>query len=492
MRNKHTASRPRAHRRLAVAAVAVASVALIAGCADGGTADSRVSATSTDVAFTACTDQSCAGTLDNKFPFKISMPKKWNGTLLLYSHEYRADVPVPLGTAAAGADPVLSPTWTMGKADVGENLLDVGFALAGAAVPDLGWRVGEQIEAADALYAHFSEQVAKPDRVYTWGPSTGALASLNLAQNREWVSGTAPLCGNLAGLTRNYDIALDAAYAVRQLLYPGMKLANYLSLKEAQATYTEAMKRVRAAAADSFGPGAQKLAVLGLAAVVPSKTATLPGAGVAGEAKAIAANLEIVLARSTIDRYALERQYGGNPSTNVGTNYNLRASKQAVEEIQKARPGAYKKYMKPINKGARVAADGAARDSANGSPGATGAMKVPMVSLHTAYDAVAITQNEGAIITAARESSAEARRLIQANVVSPPLFAKEGAASVGAGHCSFTPDSVAGTVVILDKWVREGRFPSEASTAELLGPNSGYTPRYPHLKWPTPPAAPAN
>lgn len=343
MRNEHTAPRPRAHRRLAVATVAVASVALIAGCADGGTADSRVSATSTDVAFTACTEQSCAGTLDNKFPFKISMPKKWNGTLLLYSHEYRANVPVPLGTAAAGADPVLSPTWTMGKADVGENLLDVGFALAGAATPDLGWRVGEQIEAADALYAHFSSQIAKPDRVYTWGPATGALASLNLAQNREWVSGTAPLCGNLAGLTRNYDIALDAAYAVRQLLYPGMKLANYLSLKEAQATYTEAMKRVRAAAADSFGPGAQKLAVLGLAAVVPSKTATLPGTGVSGQAKAIAANLELILARSTIDRFAVEQQYGGNPSSNVGTDYNLRASKVAIEKLQKSKPGIYAK-----------------------------------------------------------------------------------------------------------------------------------------------------
>ncbi len=490
--NPNHSGTSRGSRFLAPVVAALASVLLVAGCAGGEPAESRISATSTNVAFTACTDQLCTGSLDNKFPFKVQMPKKWNGTLLLYSHEYRANVPVPLGTNAAGADPVLSPEWTLGEAKVGENLLDVGFALAGAATPDLGWRVGEQIEAADALYGYFSEKIAKPDRVYTWGPSTGALASLNLAQNRDWVSGTAPLCGNLAGLTRNYDIALDAAYAVRQLLYPGMKLANYLSLKEAQATYTEAMKRVRAAAEDQFGPGAQKLAVLGLAAVVPSKTATLTGAGISGQAEAIAANLEIILARSTIDRFALEQQYGGNSSSNVGTDYSQRASKQAVEKLEKSKPGIYAKYMKPINKGVRIPADEAARTATEASPGASGNMRVPMVSLHTEYDGVAIVQNEGAMIAASRAVSIDSRSLVQANVILPPIFGKEGEPTVGAGHCSFTPDAVAGTVVILDKWVRNGQFPTEASTTELLGPNSGYDPKYLQLIWPPGPTQPAN
>ena len=56
----------------------------------------------------------------------------------------------------------------------------------------------------------------------------------------------------------------------------------------------------------------------------------------------------------------------------------------------------------------------------------------------------------------------DSRRLIQANVISPPLFAKEGEVSVGVNHCTFTAASVAGTVVILDKWVRNGQFPTEA------------------------------
>lgn len=484
MPNQST-SRGRSNR-LAALLVAVASVVLVAGCSSAGSPNSQVSSSDMNVKFNACTEQLCAGTLDGKFPFKIEMPTKWNGTLLLYSHEYRPNVPLP-GGKLAGADPVLSPEWTVGEAKVGKNLLDVGFALAGAAAPDLGWRVDEQIQAADALYGYFKDKVATPDRVYTWGPSTGAVASVNLAQNRDWVNGTAPLCGNLAGLTRNYDIALDAAFSVQQLFYPEMKLVNYLSLAEAKDTYKEAMKRVNAAAKDQYGTGAQKLAVLGLIAVVPSKTATLPGTGIAGQAKAIAANLGIVLARSTVDRYAVEQQLGGNPSSNVGTDYYARPTQAEIEKINKSKPGILVKYAKVISKGKRVPADESALNAANATPGVSGEQKVPFVSLHTEYDADAIVQNEGAVIAAANVVGNDSRRLIQANVISPPLFAKEGEVSVGAGHCTFTAASVAGTVVILDKWVRNGQFPTEASTTELLGSESGYNPAYLHRKWPNGP-----
>ena len=252
-----------------------------------------------------------------------------------------------------------------------------------------------------------------------------------------------------------------------------MKLVNYLSLAEAKDTYKEAMKRVNAAAKDQYGTGAQKLAVLGLIAVVPSKTATLPGTGIAGQAKAIAANLGIVLARSTVDRYAVE--------------HYARPTQAEIEKINKSKPGILVKYAKVISKGKRVPADESALNAANATPGVSGEQKVPFVSLHTEYDADAIVQNEGAVIAAANVVGNDSRRLIQANVISPPLFAKEGEVSVGAGHCTFTAASVAGTVVILDKWVRNGQFPTEASTTELLGSESGYNPAYLHRKWPNGP-----
>lgn len=118
-------------------------------------------------------------------------------------------------------------------------------------------------------------------------------------------------------------------------------------------------------------------------------------------------------------------------------------------------------------------------------------MRVPMVSLHTEFDAFAIVQNEGAVIAASNEVGNESRRLIQANVIGPPIFPEEGERTVGSGHCSFTPDSVAGTIVILDKWVRNGEYPTTVRTEELLGPDSGYDPNYVHLKWPSGPKQPA-
>ena len=97
--------------------------------------------------------------------------------------------------------------------------------------------------------AAFKGQDRDSDRVHM-GPSTGALASVNLAQNRDWVNGTAPLRKprgiGLATSHRARCGLLSSAVAV-----PEMKLVNYRSLDEAKATYKEA-KRVNKAAADKY------------------------------------------------------------------------------------------------------------------------------------------------------------------------------------------------------------------------------------------------
>ena len=102
-----------------------------------------------------------------------------------------------------------------------------------------------------------------------------------------------------------------------------------------------------------------------------------------------------------------------------------------IEKINKSKPGILVKYAKVISKGKRVPADESALNAANATPGVSGEQKVPFVSLHTEYDADAIVQNEGAVIAAANVVGNDSRRLIQANVISPPLFAKEGEVSVG-------------------------------------------------------------
>lgn len=471
-------------RSIGIAVGLVAALGL-AACSDSGSeVNSQVTNASNDVFFTKCTDQTCKGEVGG-FPFQIQMPRKWNGTLMLYSHEGRGVATTPM---QEGVDATVSPEWTLGTAKVGASLLASGYALAGASATGTGWRVDQQLAAADALYEQFKNNVAVPNRVYTWGPGNGALASVNLAENRDWVNGALGMCGTLAGLTRNYDVALDAAFAVKQLLYPKMKLASYSSLAEATANYKAAMKQVRKAAKDKFGEGAIKLSVIGPVGTIPPKTATLAGAGISGQAEAIAAGLQLVLARSTIDRFAVEQEMSGNISSNVGTNYLERVTVAQRDKIDEKEPGATLKYVTKIGKGKRVVPDQAARTKANDSPGLSGQTRVPTVTLHTQFDALAILQNDGALVAAANQKGAEARRLLSPIVVGPPVFYPTDDQLVpGAGHCSFTTETVFGSVQILDEWVRQGLFPSQSLTTELLGEGSGYIPDFPLMKWPAGP-----
>ncbi len=460
----------------------------LAACSDGGAdPDPNVTNLSENVFFTPCTDQTCQGEIAG-YPFRIQMPRTWNGSLMLYSHETRGGNGQAPATQTA-AELSVAPNWTLGSKDVEASLLESGYALAGAAATGGGWRVDEQIAAADALYEQFKDNVAVPNRVYTWGPSNGALASINLAEDRDWVTGAFGMCGTLAGLTRNYDVALDAAFAVKQLLYPKMKLANYDSPQDAASNYAGAMKQVRKAAKDKFGEGAIKLAVIGPVGEIPPKTATNSGAGISGQAETIAAGLKTVLGRSTFDRFAIEQEMGGNISSNVGTDYLARFTVDERDKIDDKEPGATLKYLKKIGKGTRVAPNPGARTKANESPGLSGNTRVPTVTLHTEFDPAAILNNEGALVTAANESGAEARRLLAPHVVGPPAFYPSGEEPVpGAGHCSFTTESVLGSVQLLNEWVQQGLFPSESRTTELLGEGSGYIPDFPLLKWPPGPS----
>ena len=55
----------------------------------------------------------------------------------------------------------------------------------------------------------------------------------------EWVDGAAPLCGVLAGVVPNINLALDVSYAVKTLINPQLKLTGYSSYDEAVAELDE-------------------------------------------------------------------------------------------------------------------------------------------------------------------------------------------------------------------------------------------------------------
>lgn len=446
------------------------------------TANPSVTATLGNIPFEPCTEQNCAGALDGN-PFQIDMPSRWNGGLLLYSPPARP------GYAVQGEAPVAQASVVPRNAPdtdrVRDSLLRAGFALAGTSTAASGWRIDEQLQATERLRQHFVDRIATPWRTFVWGEAEGAVASLQLAESADWVNGAVALCGVQAGFNPNYDLALDAAASVRALLYPRFKISNYSSVEEARGEYRRAMRRVRLAAEDRFGEGAQKLFVIATAAVVPSKSRNSSGSSPSSAAQPISENLAHILRRSTIDRFEAEQQLGGNPSTNVGTDYAARVTAQSQERLEAFQPGAMRRWINRIQRSDRVPADSEARSRAASLTNVTGEVRVPTFAVAGAYDELAIVQNQGSYVAKSLTFGPDVSRFLEVAVTVPPVsYPEDGGVSTGAGHCNFTDETIAGSVVILNDWVRFSVFPSKQSISDLLGTGSGYAPEFALRQWP--------
>ena len=451
---------------------------------------------STDVAFTACGAGgfACTGQIDGT-PYDIRLPEKWNGSLLIYSHGLRAIDSVDADGPAFEPLAEAAPGLASGVDVVAEALLEDGYALAGAGSPTGGWEIDDAIASISTVREAFVTNVGVPNRIYTWGQSLGGLAALRSGAANDWVSGSASMCGLLAGLNPNMDLALDAAVGVKALLDPELKLTGYTSVKQARKAYDRAMKAVTEAALDPTGAGLTKLQVIAAAAEIPTQTRTAEGTTLDQQRIAIVENLGRVLARTTLERFRVEEQLGGNPSTNVGVNYGARVTTEeaALIDAMAGQEGATLALLQQMAALPPVAADPAARTAADAQYPPPATLTKPNLTLHTAVDPVAILANESLFGQAAAKASGQDIRWLNINVSNPPSpYPADGVAPYGAGHCSFTGTSLVGTVQILDDWVRLGRFPTWAGNTVAFGVPSGFAGPNNLPEWPPSPTTETN
>jgi hypothetical protein len=451
---------------------------------------------STDVAFTACGAGgfACTGQIDGT-PYDIRLPEKWNGSLLIYSHGLRAIDSVDADGPAFEPLAEAAPGLASGVDVVAEALLEDGYALAGAGSPTGGWEIDDAIASISTVREAFVTNVGVPNRIYTWGQSLGGLAALRSGEANDWVSGSASMCGLLAGLNPNMDLALDAAVGVKALLDPELKLTGYTTVKQARKAYDRAMKSVTDAALDPTGAGLTKLQVIAAAAEIPTQTRTAEGTTLDQQRIAIVENLSRVLARTTLERFRVEEQVGGNPSTNVGVNYGARVTTEeaALIDAMAGQEGATLALLQQMAALPPVAADPAARTAADAQYPPPATLTKPNLTLHTAVDPVAILANESLFGQAAAEASGQDIRWLNINVSNPPSpYPADGVAPYGAGHCSFTGTSLVGTVQILDDWVRLGRFPTWAGNTVAFGVPSGFAGPNNLPEWPPSPTTETN
>jgi pimeloyl-ACP methyl ester carboxylesterase len=458
-------------------ALVVAGALLLAGCGADPVAED-----SADVVFVPCSEAECSGRLPSGADFEILMPETWNGSLALYSHGVR----MPEGTARkgaaqqAGADrngsatsvategPQPAAGWGATERNVADVLLQAGYALAGASTGRLGWSVRSQIEAAEELHDYFVENVADPTRVYVWGESTGGLASARLAElHPEWVAGAAALCAPMSGPLPSFELALDAGYAVRQLLDEDSQLVDFDSYDEALAVRNAAIAAVRRAAAED-DDGRAKVLFIASVLDLPLKTAAESGANQSSQVTAAVTGISNLLEQNTAQRYLLEQLVGGNPSGNENTDYAARIDEDRREQLNILAPGSVEKNLELLNE-SRVAADPDAQSAAAVQGELVGDLKVPVLTLHNIFDPVYIVQNESWYRDRVGTFSTEIRaNLVGAYAVPPESYSAAEPAREGAGNCNFEPRTLAAALVQLDLWVRKGQYPGRDSLAKTF------------------------
>lgn len=519
-------------RRFLPVAVSAAGLALLlSGCTANPVTD-----TSNNVPFQSCSTVDCAGTLPSGAVFDIIMPQDWNGTLAIYSHGLAAEdraaaaaaapttepTPSPTPTASKSAreeasqspqpeaersgsaqpedggteiqprpgGPELAPLWGEGDRALADVMLQAGYAIAGARPPERGWAVPEQMTAAEELYQYFSDNVAAPNRVYTWGESTGGLASALLAERHpDWVSGAVAMCAPLSGPVDSFNLALDVAYAVRELLAPELVLVAYGSPDQAARAREVAMAAVRKAAKGSPTEQAKLAFIAGigdLPNVSPTQTGTTWDSQIEANVEAIGNLID----QSTTQRAVVEQRVGGNFSGNGGTDYALRISEEQRIQLEEVQAGLADKYLRELGAGVRITPDQQSVDRAIAMGVLGPDLQVPTLTLHNIFDTVYIAQNVSSYERVLAGGDPEsAAKLVTAFIAPPQTYSEYNPAPEGVGNCEFEPRTMLGAMIQLNQWVRNGTYPGR-DTARQSFKSPNVTLDYDPGPWPQMSATP--
>jgi pimeloyl-ACP methyl ester carboxylesterase len=220
------------------------SLTLVAATALGATL--LVSAPTVASANPVCTTTSgvttCLGATSDTAPYMLMTPANFNGTVYLYSHGYRNNVPLPAALAAATGFPatvVNTPEPAPGgNAQIIGALLAKGFAVMGSGFARQGWNADSAIKTNVELIGVFKKQYPKTTKVVAWGNSLGGFITQALAEKHpDLISAAAPLC-MASDITPLSTMAGDALWGIKTFFDPTIKGGNYSA---GAAGYAEAM-----------------------------------------------------------------------------------------------------------------------------------------------------------------------------------------------------------------------------------------------------------
>ena len=181
---------------------------------------------------------SCVGATSDTAPYSMMVPANFNGTVYLYSHGYRPNVPVPAGIPGYGGYTVTNTPQPGPNATVIGALLAKGYGVVGSGFARQGWNADSAIKTNVELVGIFKKQFTKTTKVVAWGESLGGFITQALAEKHsDLFSAAAPLC-MASDITPLMTMAGDALWGIKTFFDPTIKGGNYAA---GAAGYAEAM-----------------------------------------------------------------------------------------------------------------------------------------------------------------------------------------------------------------------------------------------------------
>jgi alpha-beta hydrolase superfamily lysophospholipase len=376
----------------------------------------------------------------------IEMPAHWNGTLLLWSHGWWPALREP-ESAAPGTR---------------ERLLADGYALAASSYSAPGWALAEAIPDQLAVVAEFARRHDQPRRTLAWGNSMGGLVTTTLAERHgEVLDGALTMCASSGGAVGMMNAALDGAFAFVMLVAPDVGI-RVVDTRDDAANAA----RVRAALGGALTDPAGRARV-----ALASVLAGLPGWTQPGTPRPRAEDFEERARQMAasfpmgvfLPRAEQEMRAGGVFSWNTGVDYRAqlaRSGRRALVEHMYAVAGlALDADLERLNAAPRISADPAAVAYMLENATPSGAIAVPVLSLHPIGDGLTSPSLQAGFI--ATVGNAGRGDLVAA------------AWNDRAGHCSSSSEEMLAALQALESRLETGRWATSAdalnSRARTLG-----------------------
>jgi len=396
------------------------------------------------------------GTFKDGATYLIQVLAAWNGTLVLYSHGY-----VTPGSPNPAAD--------VGDPLTGQWLLNNGYALAGSSYATTGWAIKEAIPDQIRTLNMFDRLVGRPHRTIAWGHSLGGMITAGLIQDAPGrFTAALPMCGVLAGGIGTWNVALDSAFAVQQLLGPGsgLQVVN-ITNPTANLTLAEGVF----AAAQSTPQGRARIALASAMGDIPgwfdpASPAPAPTDYVSQEANQFLWETQVDGPFAFAFRAELEARAGGNPSWTRGVDFASNLSRSAdLPEVQALYTAAglnLNNDLAALNAAAPITANPGAVAYLKHNIVFNGDLAQPVLTLHTTGDGLVVNEGEATYRSVVQDAGTS--QLLRQDFVSR------------AGHCTFTPAETIAAFQALIHRVDTGRWDDSTNprilnaAAAALGP----------------------